>query len=198
MLAMDLSQLQPIAIAVLVAWFLSRILKLKRVPRPRELVRDESSEIDLEFDIESRVRAIVPSVAMDDVLAANAALETKMALLQQLLVAADHEVDALASLLEEARSLRATAVLRPANEWETTEDDVDGASPDAEILPLSNQVAEAETGTPYISPVSQRRFVKLLHASGFSADEVAKIAQIPINIVLGMLGQSGDQDRAAS
>ncbi len=194
MLALNLAQYQPILITILAAFCVLKFLRMKPQHRPREFFKDESSRVDVDADLDAELQPLKPAfpatanVSGEEIVAANAALETKAALLNQLLLESDREAARLMELLHEARAIRIPGVIR--------DDDLDAESSDAEST-------EAETlllstaASEQTSKVNKQQFVRLLHQSGFSAEEVAKAVQLPIEIVLGMLGQSGEQDRAA-
>lgn len=192
MLALDLAQYQPIAIAMLVAFCVLKLLRMKQQHRPRELFKDESSQVDVRDDSDSdteaqRLQPAFPAsanVSGEELAAANVALQTKAVMLDQLLIEADREAGLLRELLHEARSIRIPGVLR--------EDDHAASVIDADDeLSLSTGTASQPVR------VNQQQFVRLLHQSGFSPDEVAKAVKLPLEIVLAILGQSGEQGRAA-
>lgn len=192
MLALDLAQYQPIAIAMLVAFCVLKLLQMKQQHRPRELFKDESSkcavDIDNEIDVEAQlIQHAFPAsanVSGEELVAANAALQTKAAVLDQLLIEADREAGLLRELLHEARSIRIPGVLREDCHAESSQD-------------ADDQLRLATGTDSQPTRVNKQQFVRLLHQSGFSPDEVAKAVKLPIEIVLGMLGQSGEQDRTA-
>lgn len=187
MLAIELVQVQTIAIAVLIAFCVIKFMKMKTQHQPRELIKDESSKIEIDLDERPEQRVTLADDVGADIALANASLQTKLALLDSMLVEADREFSRLTELLHEARTIRIPGVVR--------DDDVEStpseASEDA-TLKLSTAAIEQT------AKVDKQQFVRLLHQSGFSPEEVAKAVNLPLEIVLAILRKSGQSGRAAS
>lgn len=189
MLALELSQYLPIMVTMFVAFCALKFMHMKQQHRPREFFKDESSRVDVDPEFEAELRPLKPAfpatanVSGEEIVAANAALETKAVMLEQLLAEADREAGLLRELLHEARSIRIPGIVR--------EDEGTREETEDESMQLMSEAS------PQTTQVNKQQFVRLLHQSGFSPNEVAKAVKLPIEIVLGMLGQSGEQDRAA-
>ncbi len=189
MLAIELAQVQAIAITVLIAFCVLKFMRMKPQHQPRELFKDESSKVELEIDERPEQRVTLADDVGADIALANASLHTKLALLDSMLVEADREFSRLTELLHEARSIRIPGVVRDEDDVEANLTD---NQPNDSTLKLSTAASEQT------AKVDKQQFVRLLHQSGFSPEEVAKAVKLPVEIVLAILKKGGQSGRAAS
>lgn len=110
---------------------------------------------------------------------AEAVLQTKLSILDEMVAETDREIARLEELLEEVKGIPSPL------EAEAAEADTDEASWSAAKQKLSLQGEPAQ-------------FVRLLHQSGFSAEEIANQMDVPVAVIQQILNDGdGDQSRAA-
>lgn len=104
---------------------------------------------------------------------AQAVLHTKVAVLDQMVVEADREIARLEQLLEEIR-------------------DIPGPR-----LAATDDIEDTDSDAPFLPSGESAQFVRLLHQSGFSAEEIAESMNSPLDVIRDILGDTDGNARAA-
>jgi hypothetical protein len=178
MLAMELLGIHPfvlILICLAVAFSRNRSARHRRRFDPiddatRELTsRKESARAHVD---QHKVRL------HDTAREAQAVLQTSVAVLDRMVVDTDREIARLEEFLHEIRNVPTPRL--------------------AEFREQEDQDDERDSSTPFIPSGESAQFVRLLHRSGFSANEIAESMNSPLDVIREILGHADDSDSKAA
>lgn len=181
MLAMELLGIHPF---VLILICLAIVLSLKRSARRRrrfDPIEDATRELKSRKE-SARAHLDQHEVRLHDTAReAQAVLQTKVAVLDQMVVDADREIARLEELLQEIRDVP-TPRLAEFRDQDHQNDPAD----------------EPDSSEPFMPSGESAQFVRLLHQSGFSAEEIAESMNSPLDVIREILGHTDDGDSKAA
>ena len=174
MLAIEFDGIPPYVLLLICAAVALSLRRASRRRRRFDPITDATKELQSRKE-SARAELDQHEVRMHDTARdAQAVLQTKVAVLDQMVVEADREIARLEQLLEEIRDI-------PGPRLASIDDD-----------------QNAERETPFLPEGESAQFVRLLHQSGFSAEEIAESMNAPLDIIRDILGSTGDDASQAA
>lgn len=174
MLAIEFDGIHPFVL-ILICLAVGLSLRRSRRRRPRfDPITDATRELQSRKET---VRAELDQHEVnlhDTAREAQAILQTKVAVLDQMVVEADREIARLEELLQEIR-------------------DIPGPR-----LAGTGEVDDAVYDKPFLPEGESAQFVRLLHQSGFSAEEIAESMNAPLDVIRDILGESDEGNARAA
>lgn len=174
MLAIEFDGIHPFVLLLICAAVMLSLRRASRRRRRFDPVTEATKELQSRKE-SARAELDQHEVQMHDTAReAQAILQTKVAVLDQMVVEADREIARLEQVLQEIREI-------PGPRLATVDDEQD-----------------ADSEGPFFPDGESAQFVRLLHQSGFSAEEIAESMNAPLNIIRDILGSSGDDTSRAA
>lgn len=180
---MNLSEIHPFVQVLFVVAFgiMMRRSIVRRLQRRRntDVVAETRQEIERRRKESERQLHQHEVQLHDTARTTEAVLQTKLSILDEMVAETDREIARLEELLEEVKGIPSPLLA------ETSDSDEDDQSWAAAKQKLSLHGEPAQ-------------FVRLLHQSGFSAEEIARQMDVPLATIQQILDDTdGDQSRAA-